>query len=216
MLRPPAGGGGGLEGGGGGSSNGNVSGHHPGNRPEIIIEPSSLPPNGPSPMGIEAPPRVRPRTPSGPLPPPRRNTNASSDTANGGPRTPIVSISLSLRQPLIATGPLPKSLTSPTTPGITPGSDTGQTSIGVITPATQPTSPFPAAATPTAAQPAERKRVIRKVPKVPEKAEKVLYCMTLKNPLRKICINIVEWKYPLAHMDSHKLSCFCSSFCPLF
>lgn len=45
-------------------------------------------------------------------------------------------------------------------------------------------------------QQTERKRVVRKVVKVPEKADRVLYCMQLKNPLRRVCINIVEWKYP--------------------
>lgn len=46
-------------------------------------------------------------------------------------------------------------------------------------------------------QPQERKRVVRKIgPKVPEKPERALYCLTLKNPIRKICIDIVEWKYP--------------------
>jgi hypothetical protein len=43
----------------------------------------------------------------------------------------------------------------------------------------------------------ERKRVVRKCgPKVPEKPVRALYCLTLKNPIRKICIDIVEWKYP--------------------
>ncbi|KPM10011.1 hypothetical protein QR98_0085570 [Sarcoptes scabiei] len=40
------------------------------------------------------------------------------------------------------------------------------------------------------------KRIIRKVPKIPEKAERVLYCLGLNNPIRRLCINIVEWKYP--------------------
>lgn len=42
----------------------------------------------------------------------------------------------------------------------------------------------------------ERKRVVRKVTKSPEKADRVLYCLTLKNPIRRLCIGIVEWKYP--------------------
>ncbi|CAG2102624.1 unnamed protein product [Medioppia subpectinata] len=37
----------------------------------------------------------------------------------------------------------------------------------------------------------KKKRVVRKCgPKVPEKPERALYCLTLKNPIRKICINI--------------------------
>lgn len=30
-----------------------------------------------------------------------------------------------------------------------------------------------------------------------DKAPRVLFCLTLKNPLRKLCIQIVEWTYPL-------------------
>lgn len=38
----------------------------------------------------------------------------------------------------------------------------------------------------------------RRGPKVPqERPKRALFCLTLKNPLRKLCINIVEWKYPL-------------------
>jgi hypothetical protein len=25
---------------------------------------------------------------------------------------------------------------------------------------------------------------------------RALFCLTLKNPIRRLCINIVEWKYP--------------------
>lgn len=39
-----------------------------------------------------------------------------------------------------------------------------------------------------------RKRTHR--PKVLERPTKALYCLTLENPLRKLCISIVEWKYP--------------------
>ncbi|XP_076351266.1 muscle calcium channel subunit alpha-1-like isoform X2 [Tachypleus tridentatus] len=40
----------------------------------------------------------------------------------------------------------------------------------------------------------ERKRPVRKGPKVVERPVRALMCLTLKNPLRKICIDIVEWK----------------------
>lgn len=50
---------------------------------------------------------------------------------------------------------------------------------------------------PAAQQQPERKpRMVRKIVKAPEKAERVLYCLNLKNPLRRLCIGIVEWKYP--------------------
>ncbi|KPJ04593.1 Voltage-dependent calcium channel type D subunit alpha-1 [Papilio xuthus] len=31
----------------------------------------------------------------------------------------------------------------------------------------------------------------------PEKPKRSLFCLGLKNPLRKLCYDIVEWKYPL-------------------
>ncbi|XP_013792371.1 muscle calcium channel subunit alpha-1-like, partial [Limulus polyphemus] len=40
----------------------------------------------------------------------------------------------------------------------------------------------------------ERKRPVRKGPKVVERPVRALMCLTLKNPLRKMCIDIVEWK----------------------
>ncbi|XP_076310651.1 uncharacterized protein LOC143225332 [Tachypleus tridentatus] len=43
----------------------------------------------------------------------------------------------------------------------------------------------------------ERKRPFRKAPKAVERPIRALCCLTLKNPLRKTCIGIVEWKYPL-------------------
>ncbi|XP_042908439.2 muscle calcium channel subunit alpha-1 [Parasteatoda tepidariorum] len=40
----------------------------------------------------------------------------------------------------------------------------------------------------------ERRRVQRKPPKVVERPERALFFFTLKNPIRKFCINVVEWK----------------------
>lgn len=40
------------------------------------------------------------------------------------------------------------------------------------------------------------KKLIRKMPKPPERAQRALFCLDLKNPIRKKCIQIVEWKYP--------------------
>lgn len=40
----------------------------------------------------------------------------------------------------------------------------------------------------------ERRRPVRKGPKVVERPQRALFCLTLKNPLRKLCISIVEWK----------------------
>ncbi|GBM61840.1 hypothetical protein AVEN_223033-1 [Araneus ventricosus] len=43
----------------------------------------------------------------------------------------------------------------------------------------------------------ERKRVVRKQPKVVERPVRALFCLGLKNPIRSLCITIVEYKYPL-------------------
>lgn len=44
-----------------------------------------------------------------------------------------------------------------------------------------------------AATPAPNKRPLRRKPQ-PDRPARALYCLNLKNPLRKICISIVEWK----------------------
>lgn len=41
-----------------------------------------------------------------------------------------------------------------------------------------------------------QRRVARKQPKAPGKAPRVLFCLSLKNPIRRWCIKVVEWKYP--------------------
>lgn len=83
---------------------------------------------------------------------------------------------------------------------------------GVIYP-TQPNPPLVAAAAgdannaadpnaaaanggaPTPAAPAPPKRPVRRGGKpMPDRPPRVLFCLNLKNPLRKICIDIVEWK----------------------
>lgn len=49
-----------------------------------------------------------------------------------------------------------------------------------------------AARTPTAP-----KRPVRRGGKAPpDRPQRALFCLNLKNPIRKICIDVVEWKYP--------------------
>lgn len=44
----------------------------------------------------------------------------------------------------------------------------------------------------------QRKKPPKKpVPEILPRPPRALFCLTLQNPLRKACINIVEWKYPL-------------------
>lgn len=40
------------------------------------------------------------------------------------------------------------------------------------------------------------KKSTRKLPKPPERAQRALFCLDLKNPIRKRCIAIVEYQYP--------------------
>lgn len=44
------------------------------------------------------------------------------------------------------------------------------------------------------------KRPIRRPGKqLPDRPKRALCCLTLKNPLRKLCIGVIEWKYPFFH-----------------
>ncbi|XP_075986928.1 muscle calcium channel subunit alpha-1-like isoform X2 [Anticarsia gemmatalis] len=80
--------------------------------------------------------------------------------------------------------------------------DGGGEEVSLAAPATTPTSP--AAATPGAPQDAAPplvpvavapRKPARRGPKVQqERPRRALFCLTLKNPLRKVCIDIVEWK----------------------
>lgn len=66
----------------------------------------------------------------------------------------------------------------------TPASTTGENATG----------PGQTAASKTTAQP---KRPVRRGKPPPDRPKRVLFCLGLKNPLRRLCIAIVEWKYPL-------------------
>jgi len=41
-----------------------------------------------------------------------------------------------------------------------------------------------------------RKRQNRKQPNQNVRPPRALFCLNLKNPIRKLCIQVVEWKYP--------------------
>lgn len=42
-----------------------------------------------------------------------------------------------------------------------------------------------------------QKRPVRRSGKPqPERPVRALFCLGLKNPIRKLCIDVVEWKYP--------------------
>ena len=45
---------------------------------------------------------------------------------------------------------------------------------------------------------------------------KALFCLTLNNPIRKLCINVVEWKYPFRKKLQILQFCVFLSFCFVF
>ena len=47
-----------------------------------------------------------------------------------------------------------------------------------------------------AAAAAEKKRPVRRGKPPPDRPVRALFCLPLTNPIRKMCIAIVEWKYP--------------------
>lgn len=84
-----------------------------------------------------------------------------------------------------------------------PGEEDGPEEVPPPAPPTVATAAAAAAAA-AAATTVPRKRP----PSRPNRAANVnprppraLYCLTLENPIRKLCINIVEWKYPFASRD---------------
>ncbi|VEL30762.1 unnamed protein product, partial [Protopolystoma xenopodis] len=62
--------------------------------------------------------------------------------------------------------------------------------------ANQQGKPLNLAALTLAAQTANRKRPHARSQSANTRPERALFCLTLRNPIRKLCINIVEWKYP--------------------
>lgn len=47
------------------------------------------------------------------------------------------------------------------------------------------------------------KRPIRRPGKqLPDRPQRALCCLTLKNPLRKLCIGVIEWKYPFFYSQN--------------
>lgn len=77
------------------------------------------------------------------------------------------------------------------------GMDTLKVGGGGLAPSTTATAI--AGGQSAAAAAAASKRPVRRtgVKVQPERPVRALYCLGLKNPLRKLCITIVEWKYPL-------------------
>lgn len=127
-------------------------------------------------------------------------TSLSSPTLTMSAMGP--SIGPSVNHPLVPSQSPSNSLTNPTTTSGQPLTSTAPASSSVIpgqmvTPIRSadimPAPPPPPPPLPPLPPSAPRK-VIRKGPKIPEKAPRSLYLFTLDNYIRKFCINIVEWK----------------------
>ena len=58
------------------------------------------------------------------------------------------------------------------------------------------------------AQPPPKKQARPRGKQQPERPKRSLFCLTLKNPLRKLCYDIVEWKYPFIKIKVKKLHSF--------
>lgn len=77
----------------------------------------------------------------------------------------------------------------------------------VMTDVTGGGAPGPASPKP----PPQQKKPVKK-PKgkaTPERPERALFCLPLKNPIRKLCIDAVEWKYPfilIPHITSYYIN----------
>lgn len=117
-------------------------------------------------------------------PPPRQNGSITTNlTIHNSPASPAVNVGSAMTTPV---------------PGRKP-------SAAQVAANPNAHLPPPYNLPPANQQPSERKpRIVRKVVKAPEKAERVLYCLSLKNPVRRLCISIVEWKYPF-HKHFYKI-----------
>lgn len=56
------------------------------------------------------------------------------------------------------------------------------------------------AAAAAAAAAAKRKAMSRRGKPPPERPPRALLCLSLTNPVRKLCISVVEWKYPFVDL----------------
>lgn len=95
--------------------------------------------------------------------------------------------------------------------GQTPIDDKGPAGVAATDPggpggATPAGAPGSKAAAEKAA--AEKKRPARRGKPPPDRPVRALFCLPLKNPVRKLCIDIVEWKYPFC-IRGHSLGGIC-------
>lgn len=86
------------------------------------------------------------------------------------------------------------------------GMDTLTIGAGIVAGATAPstTATAIAGAGQTATPPAPKRPVRRGGKAQPERPVRALFCLSLKNPIRKLCIEIVEWKYPFQKRQKEK------------
>ena len=77
-----------------------------------------------------------------------------------------------------------------------PGSSLGGIAGIAAAAATQQGKPLNLTNLALAAQTNTRKRPPNRAQAASARPQRALFCLTLRNPLRKMCISIVEWKYP--------------------
>lgn len=76
----------------------------------------------------------------------------------------------------------------------------GATSTTGSTAPDKPLSTAWQAALGATAMSANKKRPVRRGGKPPpDRPQRALFCLPLKNPIRKLCIDVVEWKYPFCN-----------------
>lgn len=95
-------------------------------------------------------------------------------------------------QPIAAT----PYIATPPNAGQQPNPDATQ--LANMQPAPSQTGPGAAGAAAAASKAAQKRPVRRGGKPPPDRPVRALFCLTLTNPLRKMCISVVEWKYPFA------------------
>ncbi|XP_039297420.1 voltage-dependent L-type calcium channel subunit alpha-1D-like [Nilaparvata lugens] len=81
--------------------------------------------------------------------------------------------------------------------GTKPLSTAWQTALSATAMSVAAAAAATAATNQTAATPVAARRPVRRATKPQaDRPQRALLCLTLKNPLRKLCIDVVEWKYP--------------------
>jgi hypothetical protein len=102
--------------------------------------------------------------------------------------------SMDLQANATGNGTAPAETTSPATPAGTTAPAAAAAAAAAASAAASAAAT--AAASAAAAAAAKKKAQSRRGKPPPERPQRALLCLSLQNPLRKLCISVVEWKYP--------------------